>query len=173
MNDEKKATNIYVLSIPRIPGEYKLGIHTSTLKKLYQRYETSVHDVQIHYFFKHVDALKVEQKILQQHDQSRITKKRTQHKSEWLNIKLDVLLLDLMMEFIGNPSGRNDSGVFVIDKLIKEIEGETVILNAEGHAVLTEEDYQTTSDDESDETSSEEQLDDDDIEIISIARNSY
>lgn len=170
MKRAKKATNIYILSIPRIPGEYKLGIHNGDLQKLYQRYETSVHDVQVHYFFKNVDAFVVEQQILKRHDKLRISKKRTDRKSEWMTIGLDELLLDLMMAFIGNPTGRDQVGTFIVDNFKRTKEGETHVLEASGNDIplgKADNDYTTSSEEESSESFYPiEELSDDDKDII-------
>lgn len=117
------ADTIYVLSIPRISGEYKVGIHSGTVGQLYSRYSTSIHDVKIHLIIERVDARKIELRFQELRQRYRINKKHSGNPSEWFKMKLSTIVLDLIMIVMsGKKYGLDGQKKVVITELTERRE---------------------------------------------------
>lgn len=75
-------------------NEYKLGYHTGVKKKLISRYTTSLINPIIHYFRYSKYAKEIEAKLKQHFEKERIINNNG-NKTEWINIQLDILIIEI------------------------------------------------------------------------------
>lgn len=136
-------TVVYVLSNPRIEGEYKVGIHSGTIGKLYSRYSTSIHDVKIHLVIEDVAAKEVELAFQKRRDDCRIKKKHSGRPSEWYKMELETIIIDLMMILLsGRKYGLVGQEKIKITELKERVEKKVRIIGPKTEAS----DSETSSD---------------------------
>lgn len=125
------SNTIYILSNPRIVGEYKVGIHQGGLRKLQSRYETYIPDVKVHYLIENVKAREIENQFKELHSTSRVPFKRKregENLSEWFKMPLDLIISRLLIMLVGKDYGLNGANSFVISEMDQTvIEGTTII----------------------------------------------
>lgn len=123
---------LYILSNPRIAGEYKVGIHQGGLRKLQSRYETYITDVKIHYLIENVQAREVETKFKELYSSSRIPFQRRREKqglSEWFKMPLDQIISNLLIMLVGKNYGINGKKSFQITELSDRVVDGTKIIS--------------------------------------------
>lgn len=114
------SNTIYILSNPRIRGEYKVGIHRGGLRKLQSRYETYIPDVKIHYLIVNVQAREIENKFKILNSISRVPFKRKRENknlSEWFKMPLDQIISCLLLILAGNKYGFDGKTSFTIGQM--------------------------------------------------------
>jgi hypothetical protein len=111
------AENLYLLSNPQVvfrggceTNQYKIGIHSGKLNRLYSRYRTSIPSVIIQYFVKNVDARKLEQDFLKKYQDCRV-----KHTSGKASNQIVAQLFIVTREghgMTGNDYGRTGEKIF-------------------------------------------------------------
>lgn len=89
------ARNLYILSHPRVVGEYKIGIHGKCLSSLHRRYKTVIPQVQVHYFIQNINARELEKTFLAKYADHRIHFADSKRASEWVKVSFDAIEKDI------------------------------------------------------------------------------
>ena len=110
------ATAIYIIStrVHAEKNEYKLGKHTGSKKKLLSRYTTSLINPILYYFRYSKNSERIES-ILKQHFEKERIVNRNGHKSEWINIKLNLLIDEIDKNFLKYEKNNFDEDIFYED----------------------------------------------------------
>lgn len=143
------ASRIYILSNPRVLGEYKLGVHTGNLRKLQARYETYIPDVTIHYLIENVKAAEIEQQFKELHSELRVPfarKREGAGLSEWFKMPLHDMITCLLIMLVGKNYGFDGRKNFTIIQLLDEIVDDTRIIRASPQIIDLTSDSDTDDD---------------------------
>ena len=124
------SNSIYVLSNPRIPGEYKVGKHRGGLGKLHTRYGTYIPDVKVHFLIDNVDAKIIEKKFKELRTEERIMLSHSQSSSEWFKLSLDQIITDFFIMMAGKEYGLEGDKKFKISEFDERVVKGTRIITA-------------------------------------------
>lgn len=115
------STALYIIStiVQSEKNEYKLGKHTGSKKKLLSRYTTSLINPILYYFRYSKNSGKIEL-ILKQHFEKERIINNNGNKTEWINIKLNILIDKIDKIFLKYEKNNFDENNFNKDSFNKD-----------------------------------------------------